>query len=293
MFIGQEVNLVELINRALNQNSYGQVYNGKRSLIKENHLLDNVLHKIIAMTEIRRPAMDGNVGGVYTLDSSEPPSLGDQYTALTFFDLGVVIELNEAGEWIIVDCLPNFATNREFYTAMKLKGMPEKIRLDISDDKTHELFDVDGIYYIYAGINVYKDDIGFYTTSSQLQNKPLESIYKFFKLTKLVERDLADMGKNGKFVEMAKLILNVVGIFYNKELFKYVFDNMTSFNETGLSVSYKTSFTNGLLYLKTHRKFTIVPVLGNVAVCVSSNTTPITFTDLDTEVSYNLFHLDY
>lgn len=85
MFIGQEVNLVELINRALNQNSYGQVYNGKRSLIKENHLLDNVLHKIIAMIEIRRPAMDGNVGGVYTLDSSEPPSLGDQYTALTFF----------------------------------------------------------------------------------------------------------------------------------------------------------------------------------------------------------------
>ena len=42
MFIGQEVNLVELINRALNQNSYGQVYNGKQSLIKENHLLESI-----------------------------------------------------------------------------------------------------------------------------------------------------------------------------------------------------------------------------------------------------------
>ena len=51
MSVGQEVNLVELINRALNQNSYGQAYNGKQSLIKENHLLDNVLHKIIAMTQ--------------------------------------------------------------------------------------------------------------------------------------------------------------------------------------------------------------------------------------------------
>lgn len=292
MFIGQEVNLVELINRALNQNSYGQVYNGKQSLIKENHLLDNVLHKIITMTAIRRPAMDGNVGGVYTLDSSEPPSLGDQYTALTFFDLGVVIELNEAGEWIIVDCLLNFATNREFYTAMSLKGAPEKIRLNIPEEKTYELFDVDGIYHMYAGINVYKDDVGFYTTSSQLQDKPLESIYKFFHLTKLVKRDLVDMGKNGKFVEMAKLILNVVGVFYNKELFAHVLNKMVSFNGTGLSVSYETSFTNGLLYVGTHRKFTIVPILGNVAVCASDDTTPITFTDLDTGVSYNLFHLE-
>ena len=292
MFIGQEVNLVELINRALNQNSYGQVYNGKQSLIKENHLLDNVLHKIITMTAIRRPAMDGNVGGVHTLDSSEPLSLGDQYTALTFFDLGVVIELNEAGEWIIVDCLLNFATNREFYTAMRLKGMPEKIRLDISDDKTYELFDVDGIYHMYAGINVYKDNVGFYTTSSQLQDKPLESIYKFFHFTKLVKGNLDNMGKNGKFVEMAKLILNVVGIFYNKELFAHVLNSMVRFNGTGLSVSYETSFTNGLLYVGTHRKFTIVPILGNVAVCASNDTTPITFTDLDTGVSYNLFHLE-
>ena len=68
---------------------------------------------------------------------------------------------------------------------------------------------------------------------------------------------------------------------------------MGRFNGTGLSVSYETSFTDGLLYVGTHRKFTIVPILGNVAVCVSSNTTPITFTDLDTGVSYNLFHLDY
>lgn len=90
------------------------MYNGKRSLIKENHLLDNVLHNIITMTEIRRPAMDCNVGGVYTLDSSEPPSLSDQYTALTFFDLGVVIELNEAGEWIIIDCRDDFEINREY-----------------------------------------------------------------------------------------------------------------------------------------------------------------------------------
>ena len=292
MFIGQEVNLVELINRALNQNSYGQVYNGKQSLIKENHLLDNVLHKIIAMTEIRRPAMDGNVGGVYTLDSSEPPSLGDQYTALTFFDLGVVIELNEAGEWIIVDCLLNFATNREFYTAMRLKGAPEKIRLNIPEEKTYELFDVDGVYHTYAGINVYEDEVGFYTTPSQLQDKPLEFIYKFFHFTKLVKGNLDNMGKNGKFVEMAKLILNVVGIFYNKELFAHVLNSMVRFNGTGLSVSYETSFTNGLLYVGTHRKFTIVPILGNVAVCASNDTTPITFTDLDTGVSYNLFHLE-
>ena len=100
------------------------------------------------------------------------------------------------------------------------------------------------------------------------------------------------MGKNGKFVEMAKLILNVVGVFYNKELFAHVLNKMVRFNGTGLSVSYETSFTNGLLYVGTHRKFTIVPILGNVAVCASNDTTPITFTDLDTGVSYNLFHLE-
>ncbi len=71
MFIGQEVNLVELINRALNQNSYGQVYNGKRSLIKENHLLDNVLHKTIAMIEIRRPAMDGLETWLFVLATTQ------------------------------------------------------------------------------------------------------------------------------------------------------------------------------------------------------------------------------
>lgn len=292
MFIGQEVNLVELINRALNQNSYGQVYNGKRSLIKENHLLDNVLHKIIAMTETRRPAMDGNVGGVYTLDSSEPPSLGDQYTALTFFDLGVVIELNEAGEWIIVDCLPNFATNREFYTAMKLKGMPEKIRLDISDDKTHELFDVDGVYSQYNGINVYRDEKGYYTTSNQLQDKSLENIHRFFRLTKILDVDLEPMIRKNQFVEVAKLILEVIGIFYSKELFDLVHRSMSELNATGLVVSYNTSFTNGLLYLKTKRKFTIVPVLGNMAVCIGNNTTPISFRNLDTGLSYNLFYLE-
>lgn len=292
MFIGQEVNIVELINRALNQNSYGQVYNGKQSLIKENHLLDNVLHKIIAMTETRRPALDGNVGGVYTLDSSETPLLGDQYTTLTFFDLGVVIELNEAGEWIIVECLPSFATNREFYTAMKLKGMPEKIRLDISDDKTHELFDVDGVYSQYHGINVYKDEKGYYTTSNQLQDKSLENIYRFFRLTKILDIDLEPMIRKNQFVEVAKLILEVIGIFYSKELFDLVHRSMSELNATGLVVSYNTSFTNGLLYLKTKRKFTIVPVLGNMAVCIGNNTTPIIFRNLDSDISYNLFYLE-
>ena len=292
MFIGQEVNLVELINRAMNQSDHSRVYSSKQSLVKDNDRLDNVLYKIMTMTEIKRQAPDCVGGSAYIMDCSEPPSLGEHYSTLTFFDLGVVVELNEEGSWIIVDCRSDFAINREYYAPMRLKGFPDKIRFNIPEEKTYELFDVDGIYHMYAGINVYKDDVGFYTTSSQLQDKPLESIYKFFHLTKLVKRDLVDMGKNGKFVEMAKLILNVVGVFYNKELFAHVLNSMVRFNGAGLSVSYETSFTNGLLHVGTHRKFTIVPILGNVAVCASNDTTPITFTDLDTGVSYNLFHLE-
>ena len=292
MSVGQEVNLVELINRALNQGNHNRVYACHQSLDKDNNMLDNVLHKIATKLNTKRPIPELVSGYVYIMNCSEPPSLGEDVTTLTFFDLGVVVELNEEGSWIIIDCRDDFEINREYYAPMSLKGAPEKIRLNIPEEKTYELFDVDGVYHTYAGINVYEDDVGFYTTSSQLQDKPLESIYIFFHFTKLVNTRLDNMGKNGKFVEMAKLILNVVGVFYNKELFAHVLNSMVSFNGTGLSVSYETSFTNGLLYVGTHRKFTIVPILGNVAVCASNDTTPITFTDLDTGVSYNLFHLE-
>ena len=46
MSVGQEVNLVEIINRALNQGDHNRVYACHQSLDKDNNMLDNVLHKI-------------------------------------------------------------------------------------------------------------------------------------------------------------------------------------------------------------------------------------------------------
>ena len=52
------------------------------------------------------------------------------------------------------------------------------------------------------------------------------------------------------------------------------------------------SFQTSTLGAPLGRAYGTVPILGNVAVCASNDTTPITFTDLDTGVSYNLFHLE-
>lgn len=121
---------------------------------------------------------------------------------------------------------------------------PDRIRLELlNGDDQWNIQDIDGIYYRYFGISLYKDEQGYYTTPDRLTESDFSNLVNFLSKFKNFKFDNVNktIRKPGQIIE----ITNLLSRWDDSEAFKF-------FNE----------FVEPLLALEAFRKDTYKLVKG-------------------------------
>lgn len=138
----------------------------------------------------------------------------------------IVIKFNEDG-WYVTSCDLD-DRGLEFFEPYSLTPRNTRIDLDMKDEFVDEFCDnIDDQYYVYKDINIYKDDMGYFTTCHQIDTKDINVIAEFLGFSK------TDDSLIGVFNNIIR-VLEFLGMTYNTKLVAFISEHLTKLIQSQL-----------------------------------------------------------
>ncbi len=203
-----------------------------------------------------------------------------------------IIELefnSNSQQWTIKKYSLNIFKDIEFFNPYET-SIREKIkRITLTEELIEKCENIDDQYWIFEGINIYKDDRGYFTTCFQLDGKQTDSIATLLGLE--IESNILSIREDVK--DEFNLIINLghdLGATYNDVLYKFINENITKLNDTNMVKKVRHNFISDYQFLgDDYIDFVQLPFNLNYIVSMPSDEDkPIIFVNISTGMSFRV-----
>lgn len=183
--------------------------------------------------------------------------------------------------WMVTESnLP--AQDYEFFQPYEVQERKKRIDLDLTEEFIYALDNIDDQYFMFKGVNIYKDETGYFTTCHQLDYEDLETITTLLKIP---------MGKTT--IEIFNTIINVLcilGITYNDKLIEFVSKHINKLNDSELAKKVQLHYVSNYRFIgKAHVNYTQLPFnLDYIVSTPMTSDSPIEFIDIKRNISYRI-----
>lgn len=183
--------------------------------------------------------------------------------------------------WMVTESnLPS--QDYEFFQPYEVQERKKRIDLDLSEEFIYALDNIDDQYFMFKGVNIYKDETGYFTTCHQLDYEDLETITTLLKIP---------MGKTT--IEIFNTIINVLrilGITYNDKLIEFVSKHINKLNDSELAKKVQLHYVSNYRFIgKAHVNYTQLPFnLDYIVSTPMTSDSPIEFIDIKRNISYRI-----
>lgn len=183
--------------------------------------------------------------------------------------------------WMVTESnLP--AHDYEFFQPYEVQERKKRIDLDLSEEFIYTLVNIDDQYFMFKGVNIYKDETGYFTTCHQLDHKDLETVATLLNIP---------MGKT--VIEIFNTIINVLcilGSTYNDKLIEFVSKHINKLNDSELAKKVQLHYVGNYRFIgKAHVNYTQLPFnLDYIVSTPMTSDSPIEFIDIKRNISYRI-----
>lgn len=130
-----------------------------------------------------------------------------------------------------------------YYVAVKGPQRPRRIDLNLSDEFLYskDVDNVDDQYWVFNKMNIYKDDIGYFTAPAQLDDKDIGNISL---LLGCYRHQLSPQEHVYHQFQTLINVLELTGFLYNENLFKHCRHLIENYVNTGFAKVFNISNLN-------------------------------------------------
>ena len=200
----------------------------------------------------------------------------------------ITLEYSEDKGWVFSQCDIEL-TDIDFYTIWPFLTRPTRIALDLTEERLCDsaYVNVDDQYWTFDQINIYKDAEGFFTTTTQLDDKDIGSVSI---LLNCYHYPLLNIVPNHLQVARLLGVLSHTKFMYNQNEFNRTHALLKTYVDTGLAKMFNFSAHPALTNSKNiSGKFTQLPNFPDYIFKVGTDKEAIDIINIKAQTFYRLY----